>query len=766
MKVTFGIIVIVLIALGAGFLIKLWTAPTVEPPPVIPPPGGEAGGPPSITPPPGGETGGPPPPSPRAQEWQLIGPGGGGRVRVWFDHKNANILYALISPGGVRKTTNNGLTWEVKNQGLNYEKYGGHSADAVQELAIHPQNTDVLLMSASAISYTASPLRIYRSTDGAESWQEVLALPIERAVAAEAIAFDSANPNIVYAAALNDIYKSENLGAAGSWRKINETSFSGQIIALAVRPDKPQTIFAATDNSGVFISENGGRTWSPRNGQNNELPLFINDLLLNAQSPATLYAATAARKSRTAGAIYKTTDAGLSWIKKTSGLDQVVGEGDLKTSDYIEIEIDSSGVLYTGDHRDNGRIFRSINGGESWVALTNSSNVQTGWQEKDVAVVSLAVAKTKPGRVYFSGQPSVILKTETALAGPASISWRTVTTKELRPNYWQTTGADGIAPYAITVDPKNSSRLYLGYGDSGVWRSDDGGKSFMRLSDLSGVQDISNIVIDNRDPSIVYVTTGFRPGGGTDEGQAKVLRCTSFGESCRIIGGRKGPETQTGGLPSNDMDALVIDPTDPKRIYAVVYKNGVYRAYEVGDWRWEKISGPIQFQTKESGGLAIHPTNSSILYVTAEDEVWKTMNAKDESPDWVLVGKVPLGNRGLSRAIHHLAIDPVSPSILYAAASDGLYKSKDGGATWTEVTKNLGIRNVRKVIVNPRNSNIVYFGARGFGVFKSDGAGEPGTWGNINYNIGSPEIVGLALDLQNNILIAGVKGAGAWLIQQ
>jgi photosystem II stability/assembly factor-like uncharacterized protein len=129
--------------------------------------------------------------------------------------------------------------------------------------------------------------------------------------------------------------------------------------------------------------------------------------------------------------------------------------------------------------------------------------------------------------------------------------------------------------------------------------------------------------------------------------------------------------------------------------------------------------------------IAFHPKNANIFWIgTPNGGIWKTLDA---GKTWM-----PLGDNLTTPCINHIAVDPKNPDILYAATGDfdgsssginneGIVKSTDGGMTWTVTSlvteKNFKYSLLKKVIINPENTNILVTAGRN-GIWKSTDAGE------------------------------------------
>ena len=207
--------------------------------------------------------------------WSLIFTANGGGDFKWIaiDPKNSLTLYAGMEYGlyGLIKSTNGGVSWSLL------------PADA-SCIAIDPQNT--------ATIYAAIGERIYKSTDGAISWDICGSISLITAIAINPI-----NTAIIYAGTeKSGIFKSTNSGK--NWIPINSglsnwygQSIYSEVVSLAIDPQNPETIYAGFKwDSGVFKSRNEGGNWK---AVNSGLSNFeINSLVINPSNSSTLHAGT------------------------------------------------------------------------------------------------------------------------------------------------------------------------------------------------------------------------------------------------------------------------------------------------------------------------------------------------------------------------------------------------------------------------------------------------------------------------------------------
>ncbi len=112
----------------------------------------------------------------------------------------------------------------------------------------------------------------------------------------------------------------------------------------------------------------------------------------------------------------------------------------------------------------------------------------------------------------------------------------------------------------------------------------------------------------------------------------------------------------------------------------------------------------------------------------------------------------PLGPNGGGVAI--VAVAPSAPEVLYAATAGGVFRSPDGGASWTALDRTIGRRDVRAVAIDPRDPDVVYAGTASDNIYKSTDGGA--TWSFSGNGVGDPYILALAIDPHDpNVILAG-----------
>ena len=259
--------------------------------------------------------------------------------------------------------------------------------------------------------------------------------------------------------------------------------------------------------------------------------------------------------------------------------------------------------------------------------------------------------------------------------------------------------------------------------------------TFSQLGPTGG--EITALVIDPLDSQIIYAGTF---GGGI----------------YKSIDGGKTWQDSSRGLIDLYIQSMAIDPKHPDTVYAGMYRFGVYKSTN-GGLSWS-ATGPGLNAYPIVYDVQVDPQNPDILYAGTRGwtpvftwappwggGMFKSINGGDT---WTKQ------NNGLSEDwVYSVAIDPTNPQIVYAAShSMGVFKSTDGAATWKAMNNGIGDQAGRAIVVNPQNPQVVYYGAwHGGGVFKTTNGGS--SWSAVGGGLGGLKIYKLMIDPANPTIL-------------
>ncbi len=303
---------------------------------------------------------------------------------------------------------------------------------------------------------------------------------------------------------------------------------------------------------------------------------------------------------------------------------------------------------------------------------------------------------------------------------------------------WRRLGPDGGTLTDLIAAPANPKVLYAS-AQGEFHRSVDGGASWISTQD---VRFTVKLAVDAVDPSLVYAVQDGQPvrsrnGGLTWEpidvpgGNirqlvahprfARTVYAASEGGLFRSADAGLSWKWIRRGFPSTySAHLLVIDPVTPRRLYVAIEEVGTYRRSLLrsrdGGVSWQPIDNGL-LAGREILALTTHPRSASTLYVSIPEDVLKST---DEGRSWRSVDPGDSAGR-----VHVLAVHPTRPEVVYAGADGGLFRSENGGASWSLLTQGLPESgSVSRLVISRQTflAAVVAIGRRG-GVFRSADAG-------------------------------------------
>ena len=275
--------------------------------------------------------------------------------------------------------------------------------------------------------------------------------------------------------------------------------------------------------------------------------------------------------------------------------------------------------------------------------------------------------------------------------------------------------------------PDEPAVYYFGAAAGGVWKTEDAGETWTPIFDRAGSASVGALAVAPSDPKVIYVGTGqihTRYDIASGDG---VYRSDDGGKSWRHLG--LAATRAIGRIHVDPRDANVAVVAALGHIFGPNRERGIYRT-EDGGKSWSHVL----FVDDGTGGadLAADPENPSVLYASlwqARNFPWLSYFVPDVGPasaiyksldggrTWEkLTGggwpSTEIGRVGLAAAAggRVYALVDAPPAASGSASAAGLYRSDDGGATWSRVNDTPGLASsyLNRLTVDPRNRDVVY----------------------------------------------------------
>jgi photosystem II stability/assembly factor-like uncharacterized protein len=285
------------------------------------------------------------------------------------------------------------------------------------------------------------------------------------------IALHPTNPNILYVATNDAVYKSRDGGQL--WERF--PSFSARrVTTVAIDPQLPATIYAGTMGDAVYKSPDGGQHWLPHNVGLKEHVSFVNQFVFHPALSEKIYAAT------TVGAYYSK-DAGREWEERMNGMKEV----HIVTS--IGINHKDPTILYGGT---TGGMYRSDDAAMSWRKINHGLIPETELMASmALGVNAIELDPLNPDIVYV---------------GTTKGLFRTANKGE----QWERIGQGLPDPFvsSIVIHPTESTLIYIG-GPGGVWKSSDSGRTWLAINQGLKTLNVRTLAMAPNNPQTLYAGT-------------------------------------------------------------------------------------------------------------------------------------------------------------------------------------------------------------------------------------------------------------------
>ncbi len=622
----------------------------------------------------------------RGQSWDVIGSYRGLKFThasgVGFDPKDERLIYLGID-GGLYRSQDRGETFQQVVEGGYWKDIAFSSADPRIGYA------------ARQLGWQNARASIYRTEDRGLTWRKVISsdgfsLPMR----VLRLILHPRDPDTLYlvsgedrfASGVKALFRSHDGGR--HWQQMGETL--GPITDMVLSPDDPTHLFVTVEGQGVYASADEGRTWVKQAVVWGRIFAKSGQILriINEQG------------------VWETQDAGQHWARKSA------------VSDWTEPGWQPAwhfgtgpGTTLGGDLSDPDAyywvnqqfVYGSFDGGASFRGLHTRETPpgSNHWRSTGIdntEVYDLAISQAEPGLIYIGLWDMGIWRSrdhgdtwqscnqdEFGWEGGRGGDVRTILTDPDRP------GVVWASSVRTPTNGRPTSHLIRSddYGEPGSWQDVGDG-----LPNPKGNPEIWGLSLDPRSPvarRTLFVTAVGHVYRSTDDGF----------HWQKVFGGGRARIT-------------AVDPNDGRLVYAGG-DGGFWRSADGGD-TWEK-SG-----LKEMRGvydIKPDPSNPGWVYVTCYGNGLGLYRSQDGGVSWQ-----KLWSNNVARGV---AVHPENPEILYVtsslndccgagpAGSAGVMRSVDGGKNWTAVNQGLAWPFGWPIEIDPFDPTFVFLGSPGTG---------------------------------------------------
>jgi photosystem II stability/assembly factor-like uncharacterized protein len=564
----------------------------------------------------------------RSLKFRALGPAVmGGRMSAFAARPGSSTIFAATGTGGLFKTTNNGISWSAV--------FEGEAVASIGSVALSATDTSLVWVGTGEGNGRNSSSwgnGVYKSTDGGGKWTS---MGLAESHDIPAIAVDPRNADVVWVAALGHL-----------WGRNKER--------------------------GVYKTTDGGKTWTAVLQLGDSVGAA--DLVLDPANPDVAYASMYMRlrtpwsftSGGPVGGIYKTTDGGKSWAKLNTGLPAQTGRIGLDIYEknpqvlYAVVESDEGGASDIDDIKSRaGGVFRTDDGGSTWRRMQPIA-------PRGFYFSKVRIDPTTDSRIYVLGYGLHV-------SDDSGHSFR----------------ADGAEKphgdlHDLWIDPADRNRLVLGT-DGGIYFSWDGSKTWQFVNNVA-TGEYYEVTYDFRTP--YRVCGGLQDNGSWCGPSQKHASDGIWNGDWYRVGDCDGYYVQ-------------VDSTDPDIVYAECQGGEAFRVNlrnnQVYGIKPRPKEGTPAFRFNWDSPLAISHHDPTVLYLGG-NRLFRLLDrgARWEfaSPDLSSMNPETMITAGSSAETYNTIVSfsesPLSPRVLWAGTDDGnIQVTRDGGATWTNVAKNI-----------------------------------------------------------------------------
>ena len=606
---------------------------------------------------------------------------------------------------------------------------------------------------------------------------------------------DPNNPNIYYVGAPSGgIWKSTNAGI--NWTPLSDNIPQIGVSGIAIDPNNSNIVYIATGDDdardtysvGVLKSTNGGNSWQTTGLNFSATNSISNEIYIHPSNSNIIWVSTNS-------GLFKSIDAGASWDRKIN----------INVLDF-KLKPGDPNIIYAVS---KSKFYKSTDAGDTFTIITSNLPTSSGRFAVDVSpadpnvvyVLSAKTDNTYQGLYKSNNSGDTFNKTAETddIFGGSSQAWYDMALT-VSPNnadlifvgvldIWSSSdGGDNFVQKNHWFDPSEPSythadihflryfnnKLYAGT-DGGIYESSDNANSFNDLTETLNISQYykistSKFSVDNiagglqDNGGFAYSNSAwhkYHGGDGMDcvvdpNNQNIYYGFTQFGGSLNIT--YNGGASEGGTITSAPGDETGSGDSGGKWVTPLVSNNkgdlyaGYSKLYKLNDNSWEAVSSNVF--GGDLSNIDIASSNNDIIFTSRSNKLFKSIDGGVTFTENAFI---------FPNFISSVSINNQNSDIIYISIGGipgNIFKSIDGGDNWNDITKNLP--DEPKLVIKHQNQSLAndLFLGTSLGVYHiNDNLTE---WEVYDTNLPNVPIYDIEINIEDQKIVVGTYGRGVW----